>query len=102
MTDWQTLTTRHARRLVDKFGRDFTWTPDGGSPVTVRGILDHNYMDATGGVGIQTAHASVMVVADDVSGIDTGDAWADGGTNYLISGLEPDGEGVIDIILMRV
>lgn len=102
MATWEELTAKLAHRLVDKFGRWFVWTPQGGAATQIKGILDHNYLDTTGGIGIQTFHASLTVDAADVPGIDTGDALADGGTNYIISALEPDGEGAIDLILMRV
>ena len=102
MATWEELTRRQAHRLVDKFGRWFVWTPQGGNPTNVKGILDHNYLDDTGGIGIQTHSASLLVDAADVPNIDTGDAITDGATNYVISALEPDGEGAIDVILMRV
>lgn len=102
MATFPELVEKKNTKWIDKFGRDFIWTPQGGSPTTVKGILNYNYLDTTGGVGIQTHHADVTVEAADVPNIDTGDAWADGSQNYVISALEPDGEGLIDIILMRV
>jgi hypothetical protein len=102
MATYPELVAKKNTKWIDKFGRNFTWTPQGGDPTPVKGILDYNYLDTTGGSGIQTYHASVMVEAADVPGIDTGDAWADGGQNFVISALEPDGEGLIEIILMRV
>lgn len=102
MATWEELTAKQAHRLVDKFGRWFVWTPDGGTATNVKGILDHNYLDETGGIGIQTHSATMLVDAADVPNIDTGDAITDGGTNYLISALEPDGEGTITLVLMRV
>ena len=101
MATWQEMATAQARRLVDKFGRDFIWTPQAGAPVTVKGIFDHNYMDDTGGFGIQTYSASVQVVADDVEGIAAGDTWTDGAVDYTVKQLEPDGEGIVNILLRR-
>jgi hypothetical protein len=103
MPTWEELTTNMAGRLVEKFGRAFVWTPQTtGLPVTIKGILDHNYLEETGGVGIQTFSAQLTVDTTDVPGIDTGDQIKDGAINYIISELHGDDEGMTDIILMRV
>lgn len=102
MATFPELVDKKNSQWINKFGRAFVWTPQGGDPTSVKGILDYNYLDTTGGSGIQTYHASVMVEAATVPGIDTGDGWADGSQNFIISALEPDGEGLIDVILMRV
>jgi hypothetical protein len=96
------LVDKKNTKWIDKFGRDFTWTPQGGDPTTVKGILNYNYLDTTGGIGVQTYDADVTVEAADVPGIDTGDGWADGAQNFVISKLEPDEEGLIEVILMKV
>lgn len=102
MVSWEDMCAHQAARLVAKFGREFTWTPQAtGQPATVKGIFDHNYMDDTGGVGIQTYNASVQVNATDVPGIATGDAWADGAIAYTIVKVMPDGDGMIDLLLHK-
>ena len=102
MATWDEMCAGQAARLVAKFGRDFTWAPQAGQPATVKGIFDHNYLDDTGGIGIQTYTASVQVTAADVPGIRTGDGWTDGATTYTIVKVMPDGDGMVDLLLNKV
>lgn len=89
--DWE----KHARRIVDRLGEDVTYTPSGGSAVTVRGVFSKYYVT----VGMPGADASasnpvIGCMTADVPNARAGDAFTIRGVGYKVSIPEPDADGM--------
>lgn len=91
-----------AARVVAKHGVVGAWTPDGGDPVELLGVFDHDYFSDTGGVGAQTRRAEFKIATAHAPAIATGDALTVKGMNFIITELQPDGAGMTEVILMKV
>lgn len=89
---------------VDDFGVAATYTPDGGSPVTVNGIFDHEFYaaDAGGTVTVAIEQPRFMCRTSDVSAAAEGDALTVNSTNYTIKVVEADGTGITMLVLEEV
>lgn len=85
----------------DKFGIDATYTPDGGSPRTVKGVMERDYFSETGGIGIQTEALVFQVVDADVPELAVGDGFVLLATAYTVVEVKPDFHGMTDIVLNR-
>jgi hypothetical protein len=89
---------------VDDFGVAATYTPSGGSAVTVNGIFDHEYFaaDAGGSVAVAIEQPRFLCRTADVSSADEGDALTVNATNYTIKVVEDDGTGITNLVLEEV
>lgn len=85
----------------DKFGIDVIYTPDGGSPRTVKAIVDRDYYSETGGVGIQTETLVLEVVDDDLPELAVGDGFEVLTVAYNAVEVKPDFHGMTDVVLNR-
>jgi len=84
---------------LDGFFNDFAiFATVAGSPV--RGFFDMPYSEGIAGL-VAGASMSLMCKAADVPGADRGDAVAIGATNYTVAGVEPDGHGLVKLLLMK-
>ena len=83
-------------------GRTITYTPDGGSPRIVAGMLQ-SYAEVAGGesvdVIINTPILSVRTA--DVPEIAEGDAFSIDGQDYTAAAVRSDNEGITEIMLER-
>jgi len=81
---------------VEGFGSTATYTPSGGSPVSVNGIYEDDYeqIDAGGSIGIAGSSPSFQCSSADISGAAEGDALTVGGVDYIIRVVMEDGTGV--------
>lgn len=85
---------------TDDFATAATYTPDGGSPSTVKGIFDDEYFDEVGGsVGIEGSQPRFMCKLEDVSDVSQGDALSVNGISYQIVNVQKDGTGVVILVL---
>lgn len=84
---------------LDGFAVAATYTPAGGSALTVSGIPDDEYVDAQ---GVESSGPVFRCAADDVSGVAHGDALEISGTPYTVHGVQPDGTGEMLLILEEV
>jgi hypothetical protein len=85
----------------DKFGLDVLYTPDGGSPRTVKAIVEQDYYSETGGVGIQTGALVFQVVDADVPELAVGDGFELLSVAYVAVEVKPDFNGMTDVVLNR-
>lgn len=84
------------------FGVSAAYTPSGGSAVTVTGILDRDYetlLDGEPGGGVEGEIPVFIGRLSDFSSVAHGDALTAAGTDYQVVGAEPDGEGMVKLIL---
>ena len=71
---------------------------DLGYGVTVEGIFDNAYLDA---LGFSGATPVFNCISSAVSGVAQGDAVAIGGINYTVIRIEPDGIGMMRLVLQE-
>jgi hypothetical protein len=85
--------------LFDDFD-SASYTPDGGSLSTITGVFDAEYLGVElERFGIDNAMPIFLTSAAQVTGVAAGDALTVGGTDYTITGAEPDGTGMVLLVL---
>jgi len=86
---------------IDDFGTAATYTPNGGSAVTVNGIFDNDFVevDAGGGVGFALQQPRFVCRTADVSSAAEGDALSVEGTAHTIRIVKDDGTGLTELVL---
>jgi hypothetical protein len=89
---------------VDDFGVAATYTPSGGSPVTVNGIFDNEFFeaDAGGTVAVAIQQPRFQCRTSDVASAAEGDAITINSVSYIIRVVQPDGTGVTTLVLEEV
>jgi len=100
----ETATERAIFFSADDFGTTATYTPSGGSPTSVKGIFDKDYIavDSGGSVPIALEQPRFLCATSDVSAAAEDDAITIQGTAYLIKVVENDGTGVTILVLEEV
>jgi hypothetical protein len=84
---------------IDTFGVDASYTPEGQDPVTLRGVMDYEYFQTEGEVGIQARQAFFTFETSDAPSIKTGETIAASGKTFIIRQVRPDGVGVTELDL---
>ena len=99
---WTDLATRVQTAGQAVFGETVTFTPAGGSPEAVTGIFDadHVYQELLGDTMIETTRP-VMVVRDAALSQTPvrGDAISVRSVSYVVTEIQPDGQGDQVLIL---
>jgi hypothetical protein len=69
--------------------------------VTINGIFDHEYYEDTVGMGagMQARRPVFLCLESDVSEAAHGDVLEIGDTTYHVAGIEPDGTGMVRLML---
>lgn len=81
---------------ADDFGVTATYTPSGGSPVSISGIFDSDYqeVDAGGGVGFAVKQPRFHTPTTNVASAAEGDTMTISGVSYVIRVVMEDGTGM--------
>jgi len=84
-------------------GREITYTPDGGSPRVISGMLQE-FSELTGGetVDVVVAKPVLSVRTIDIPEIQAGDSFTVGGNDYEVAVVSPDNEGITELILEKL
>ena len=87
--------------MMRDFGESATYTPAGGPSVDITVLFDHEYLnvDATGGVVVESVHPTVLARTSDVPNAAHGESLVIGPEVYYIVGVQPDGQGMTQLIL---
>ena len=84
-------------------GRLIIYTPDGGTPRNIIGMLqEYTEIVNQGSVDVMATHPVLSVRVVDIPEIATGDAISVGGVNYKVASIRPDNEGIIELILEKL
>ena len=97
-----TVETDTERRLmIQDFGQSVTYTPSGGPSKEITVLFDHEYLgvDATGGVLVESVHPTILALTSDVPNAAHGESLVIGPEVYYIVGVQPDGQGMTQLIL---
>lgn len=78
---------------TDDFGSEATW-----NATTVDGIFGHAYVEIE---GLASERPLFLCVESDVSSIDYGDAFVTNSTNYTVADIQPDGTGLVLLVLQE-
>lgn len=89
--------------MLADFGQSITYTVQGGSPSTITGIFDAQFIevDAGGTVGFAMQQPRLMVRTSDVVNCNEGDTFVISGTTYLSRIVQDDGTGMTMIVLEK-
>ncbi len=91
---------------VDDFGIAATYTPSGGSAVSLNGLFDSGYeeVDLPGAIDVSLALSRSRLVvrtADLPSGAADGDEVTISGSDYTVKIIASDGEGITELIMVK-
>ncbi len=87
--------------MLADFGELVTFTPAGGSSISVTGIFDKEYeaVEAGGSVSFALEQPRLTVRTSDVSGVSEGDAFTIRSSSYIARVIMADGTGITEIAL---
>ena len=86
---------------TDEFGVAATVTIGIAAPVTVNGVFENEFVgvEVDAGVPIESTRPVFTCREADVTGIAQGDTVVIDGTSRTVRGIEPDGTGIVRLIL---
>ena len=89
--------------MLADFGQSITYTVQGGSPSTITGIFDAQFIevDAGGTVGFAMQQPRIVVRTSDVASATEGDTFVISGVTYLSRVVQDDGTGMTFIVLEK-
>ena len=89
------------RVFTSALGEGVTYTPQGGAGVSVRGVFTRNYVavGADGDLSVESVSPAVSVRAADAPNAAQGDGMTVGAQDYTVVEVQPDGFGMITLIL---
>lgn len=84
-------------------GREVTYTPDGGSPRIVSGMLQE-FAELTGGetVDVVVAKPVLSVRTLDIPEIQAGDIFTIDSQDYEVAVVSPDNEGITELMMEKL
>lgn len=84
-------------------GREVTYTPDGGSPRVISGMLQE-FSELTGGETVNVVVTSPVLSARtiDIPEIAVGDLFSIDGQDYEVAVIRPDNEGITEIMMEKL
>ena len=87
--------------MLEDFGLEATYTPNGGSPVLIPVIFDKEYIgvDATGEVVVESRNPKAIALSRDVTDADHEATLEIDSVVYNVVGVHPDGQGMTELIL---
>ena len=87
--------------MLADFGELVTFTPFGGSSVSITGIFDCTYeaVDSGGSVSFAVEQPRLTVKTSDVSGVAEGDSFTVRSSDYIARIVMADGTGITEIAL---
>lgn len=84
--------------MLSDFGVDATYTPDGGSPVTIKTILLNDYYAVeTGSVAVEMNQPIAVIRTADAPSIAHDDTMVINAITYKVKNIRPDGTGISEI-----
>jgi hypothetical protein len=84
-------------------GREVTYTPTGGAPRVLSGMLQAYSELASGeSVDVVVAQPVLSVRTADVAELQTGDQFTVDGKDYEVAVIRPDSEGITEIMLEKL
>ncbi len=93
----------HLSLLNTLDGREVTYTPQGGSPRTLSGMLQAmSEISGAETVDIVTARPVLSIRSIDIQEIGEGDAISIDGDDYEVAVVQPDNEGITELVLEKL
>ena len=86
--------------MLNDFGVNCTYTPDGGAPVVILTILLNDYYAVeTGTVSVEVNQPIAVIRTADAAAISHNDIMVIEGITYKVVNIRPDGTGISEIQL---
>lgn len=84
------------------FAQSVTYTPSGGSSVSILGIFDNEFsLNDISEMGYQNMNPYITCKTSDVNNATNGDTFVISSVTYYVIGVQPDGTGITRIILSK-
>jgi hypothetical protein len=87
-------------QIQDVFGSDVEYTPDGGSPVTIKGVFDNAWVEVEGVQSLRPVLRIALSALESAPG--KGDQVQIDSTNYRVVESRKDEHGGTSLILKKV
>lgn len=93
----------HLSLLQTLDGREIIYSPQGGSPRTIAGMLQE-YTEMTGGetVDVVVTNPMLSVRTNDIAEIAVGDGFTIESRDYEVAVISPDHEGITELTLEKL
>lgn len=91
----------HTARIIARLGRPVVYTPQGGQAREVLAVFDAGYGLVGQALGVDSVRPNAICVASDVQGVRDRDTLGVDATTYRVSGVQPDGDGTVRLLLQR-
>jgi hypothetical protein len=86
--------------MLSDFGVDATYTPDGGSPSTIKTIfLNEYYSVDAGSVGMEMSQPIAVIRTADAPNLAHNDTFVISAVTYKAVNVRPDGTGMTEVAL---
>ena len=86
--------------MLSDFGVDATYTPDGGSPSTIKTIfLNEYYSVDAGSVGMEMSQPIAVIRTADAPNVAHNDTFVISAVTYKAVNVRPDGTGMTEVAL---
>lgn len=87
--------------MLDEWGVDATYTPQGGEATTVHGIFDNAYQgeDVGADAEVATSLPRFLGSEEDLADADEDDLLTVNGVNYIVRVAMPDGTGMVELAI---
>lgn len=93
--------TIHTSRIVQRLGRPVQYAPQAGQPRTVTAVMDGGYVPAGLQPGVDSVQPTAVCIASEVTGVRDRDTLIDGTLTYRVGSVQPDGDGLVRLVLHR-
>lgn len=103
--NWTKLAEGVINANLSVMGEDVTYTPAGGSPVTIKGIFGNRYLvtDADSNMDFITTQPNLGIKLSQLASEPRqGDSITIRGLGYTVQSVHSDGEGAATLLLHRV
>ena len=102
MPDINAAMTTGTAQMINTMGKSATYTPTNGSPKKITILFDNEYtgMDLVAGTVSTTGPAAYCKSAD-VDGVQKGDSMTVDSVSYTVQDDQPDGTGMVILILKK-
>lgn len=86
----------------EQHGETATWTPASGDAKSIAGIFNHEFSEnSLGTAGAESTTPIFVCQASKVPNIAQGDTLTINSQNYSVRQVEPDGQGVVALVLEK-
>ena len=98
------LCNNHLTNILGRLGDEAVITLADASIINIKCIFENNYLlveDDYGEVGVSSAKPRIVCKSNEVSSVANGDQVNIDGVTYKVTEIQPDGNGITNLILQK-